>query len=130
MRKDILQFAKYVTVGAAATGVDYGSYVLLTRLGSLGSLTANPLAYWVGNIVSFVGHRTVTFRSHGNPLAEYGRFICVTVIGLSVSQLVVWACLGLGIYDLFAKAAAVLVSGLFNYTVNRFWTFRSAKRAF
>jgi len=124
MRKMFLQFIVYVIVGATSTGVDYSTYFLLTRFDGMASLTANPIAYVAGNIVSFLGHRSVTFRSHGEPLRQYLRFIIVTGAGLVVSQLVLWLFLGFGVNDLTAKAFAVIFSGASNYTANRFWTFR------
>ena len=124
MKATIFQLIRYVSVGATSTLVDYGSYVLLTRVAAMPALAANPLAYVFGNVVSFFGHRSVTFRSRGEPMREYLRFFLVSVAGLFVSQGVIAAALGWGAPDLIAKAAAVLVSGMFNYLSNRFWTFR------
>ncbi len=124
MKKHFIQLVVYILVGASATVVDYFSFIALTRVFGLGALLANPLAYLAGNIVSFVGHRRVTFLSHNHPVREYARFVAVTAAGLGISQLVLAGLLDLGVYDLAAKAAAVLISGLFNYLVNRLWTFR------
>lgn len=122
--RTFFQFFRYALVGGAATAADYGSYYLLTRSASLDSLVANPLSYLAGNVVSFVGHRTITFHSHGQVAPQYLRFIGVTIVGIIISQLVVWVSLRLGVYDLIGKAFAVALSGLFNYLVNRSWTFR------
>jgi putative flippase GtrA len=124
MKKTFFQLVRYVAVGGAATAVDYGSYYFLTRGLSVGVLAANPLAYLAGNVVSFLGHRFITFRSEGKPLGEYVRFLLVTAIGLAVSQTVFVVLVWLGVHDLISKAAAVIVSGCFNYLANRFWTFR------
>jgi len=118
------QIARYFVVGAVSTVADYGSYLFFTRGLALSAFDANPLAYLFGNAVSFFGHHFITFRSHGKPLPEYLRFIFVSIVGLGVSQAVIAATLGLGAPDLIAKAAAVFISGLFNYLCNRFWTFR------
>jgi putative flippase GtrA len=128
MKKVFFELVRYVFVGGAATAVDYGSYYLLTRGLAMGALAANPLAYLAGNFVSFTGHHFVTFRSSGKPLGEYVRFVIVTAVGLGISQIVVWLLLGLHTHDLIAKAASVVISGLFNYLANRFWTFRTLRR--
>lgn len=124
MNKNLIQLVVYIIVGVTATAVDYSFFVVLTRVFNTAALWANPFAYIAGNIVSFLGHRKVTFRSSNRPLFEYARFVTVTVVGLSISQFVLAGLLEMGVYDLVAKVVAVLVSGTFNYTVNRFWTFR------
>jgi dolichol-phosphate mannosyltransferase len=128
MKKTFFQLVRYVGVGATATGADYGSYYLLTRAFGLGVYVSNPLAYLAGNVISFLGHRFITFRSAGKPFGEYVRFLCVTAVGLGISQLAIWVSLSLGFHDLVAKALAVIVSGCFNYLANRFWTFRAKRR--
>jgi putative flippase GtrA len=125
MKIPLREMAVYVTVGATATFVDYGSYLLLTRGFAWLPLVANPLSYLAGNAVSFGGHRFLTFRSRSEPLRQYARFLIVTAAGIGVSQATIALVLGLGISDLISKAAAVLVSGSFNYLMNRYWTFRT-----
>jgi putative flippase GtrA len=127
MRLPFWELAKYVGVGAVATIVDYVSYILLTRLFGIPVLAANPLSYLLGNGVSFTGHHFITFRSREKPLPEYIRFAVVSAAGLGVSQLVIMSALWLGFPDLISKAASVLISGLFNYLSNRFWTFRKRR---
>jgi putative flippase GtrA len=124
MIKTIFQLLRYISVGATSTLADYGSYIFFTRIAAMPALEANPLSYLIGNVVSFFGHRPITFRSQGNPMPEYVRFVFVSIAGLLVSQIVIAFALYIGIADLVAKAAAVLVSGAFNYLMNRFWTFR------
>lgn len=121
------ELAKYFGVGLVATAVDYVSYIPMTRLFGLSALTANPLSYIFGNFVSFAGHHFITFRSSGRALPEYARFAAVTAGGLAVSQITVALALMAGIHDLYSKAAAVLVSGAFNYLCNRYWTFRKTR---
>ncbi len=124
MLKTFWQMVRYGIVGATATAFDYAAYFFFTRALGWSVGWANPVAYCIGNVVSFLGHRSITFRSSGAVTAEYGKFIVVTVLGLGLSQLVVVGLVALSVNDLIAKAASVLVSGLFNYLLNRFWTFR------
>lgn len=128
MKKTFFQLIRYVTVGGAATAVDYGLYYFLTRGAFFDALAANPLAYLAGNVVSFLGHRFITFRSVSKPFAEYFRFLLVTTIGLAVSQAIMVFFVRLGVHDLISKAVAIVMSGCFNYLANRFWTFRAKPR--
>jgi putative flippase GtrA len=125
MKKKFFEFVRYVLVGIVATVVDYGGYYILTRFLFFPATSANPVAYLVGNVVSFLGQRSVTFRSHGHPGRQYLRFLVVNVTGLIISQFTLVVLLRLGVDDLIAKAAGVITSGTFNYLANRFWTFKA-----
>ena len=124
MKKTFFELVRYVLVGIMATVVDYGAYYILTRFLFFSAVFANPIAYLAGNVVSFLGQRTVTFRSHGRPGSQYLRFLVVNATGLVISQLTLVVLMRLGVDDLVAKAAGVITSGTFNYLSNRFWTFR------
>jgi len=123
MKKTFFELVRYVLVGVVATAVDYGAYYILTRFFFFAAVVANPVSYVCGNVVSFLGQRTITFRSHGRPGRQYLRFLIVNVTGLVISQFTLVVLLRLGVNDLVAKAAGVLTSGTFNYLSNRFWTF-------
>ena len=122
--------ARYCTVGAVALVVDYASYFLLTRLFHIMPYVANIIAYACGNVVSFFGHRFFTFHTANNPqiIREYARFLLVTVAGLAISESIIVFSITVGIFDLIGKAAAVVVSGMFNFCINSAWTFRRAHR--
>jgi putative flippase GtrA len=94
----------------------------------LSALDANLLAYLAGHTISFSGNRRWTFHSTARPLGEYWRFWEVTAIGLALSQGVLALGLSIGFSDVPSKAAAVLVSGLWNFTLHRFWTFRNRQK--
>jgi putative flippase GtrA len=124
MKKTFFQLVRYVLVGGAATAFDYGVYFLFTRGLFLAVELANPLSYLAGSVFSFLGQRSITFRSNGNPWPQYFRFVIVNAIGLCVSQATLLIGLHFGLHDLVAKVVCVITSGSFNYLANRFWTFR------
>jgi putative flippase GtrA len=126
MLEEIKKMARYVAVGAVSAVVDFGSYFLFTRFLGLSPDPGNVAAYCVGNVVSFFGHHFFTFEEKGTKhiFREYAKFVAVTLLGLGVSQAVVVSSIAIGIPDLVGKAAAVLVSGLFNFILNSVWTFR------
>jgi putative flippase GtrA len=116
---------RYGVVGVSSSVVDFLFYFGLTRAAHLPELVANVLAYLVGHLVSYLGNRWWTFRSHGSVGKEYVRFWVTNLIGLAVSQTVLWVGLTLGIHDLVAKVGAIALSGLSNFLLNRHWTFRT-----
>jgi putative flippase GtrA len=127
MIKTFFQLVRYVLVGAAATVFDLGAYYIFTRFLFLAAEIANPLSYLTGNIISFLGQRTITFHSNGRPGPQYFRFLVVSAIGLGISQTTLLVGLHFGLHDLVAKVACVITSGGFNYLANRFWTFKATE---
>jgi len=115
---------RYGVIGVSSSAVDFLAYVVFTRVTGLHALTANVLAYLVGHLVSYFGNRMFTFRTSGKMGAEYFRFWVVNLIGLVMSQIILAAGLHVGIHDLYAKVAAIVLSGGFNFLANRYWTYR------
>jgi putative flippase GtrA len=129
MKKIIFQLIRYGAVGGFATLVDYGTYYLLTRSLQIIPSYANPFAYAAGNVVSYLGHHFITFRSHSRVTREYPRFALVTAAGIILSQVIILFLIKIGLHDLVAKAGSVLITGLFNYLANRVWTFNRSVQA-
>lgn len=84
-RKSLMQFVRYMLVGAFNTGFGYGVFALLIwSLGGLGAysyLYAAALANLVAITVAFLGYKWFVFRTRGNYLIEWAR--CVGVYGSS-----------------------------------------------
>ena len=125
MKRVLFEMLRYGLVGGASTVVDYLVYLTLTRLVGLLELDANIFAYLAGHVVSFFGNRLFTFRSTTAALgSQYWKYWFVSLVGLGISQLVLYLGLMMGWHDLWAKAAAVLLAGLWNYLMHRIWTYR------
>jgi len=128
MGKFIAEIFRYGVVGVSSGIVDFLVYVGLTRAVHFPELAANLGAYLAGHVVSFFGNRAWTFRSNGHAGYEYLRFWAVNLIGLGVSSAVLWIGLRFGIHDLYVKVAAIILSGAWNFIMNRVWTFRPQVR--
>lgn len=125
----IRQFMTFVVVGLINTAVSAGLYGVFTRLVHLHPLTANAVAFIVAVTISFTLNRRYTFRgSLGAVHHQYAKFFAVNIIGLGVSELIIWWLhVILGLHDFLAFAVATGVVLFWNFGANRWWTFRSSE---
>ena len=126
--KMIGEMFRYAVIGASSSIVDFLAYVGFTRLIHIGPLVANVLAYLVGHLVSYFGNRHYTFRTTGKMGGEYFRFWVVNIIGLALSQAILAVGLHYNVPDLYAKVAAIVLSGYGNFMLNRYWTYRKPQK--
>ncbi len=124
MRKIFLEMVRYGTVGFTATILDFGTYLICTRLAGMEALVGNGISYVVSLTWAFYWNRRWTFHSSGRSWFQYGRYWLISLIGLGLSEAVLYVGLTLGYHDLIAKAASVVLVGFWNYSMHRFWTFR------
>lgn len=131
-------YAKFFGVGAVV-----GALTVLVREGIAAILPGDSpayyalsacLAYAIGILASYYGHRTITFR-HADPVGgltgSLGRFTAIAVLGLLVTTaLSVALRYGLpleqylGTYEqAFAFALATVASSWLTYTLNATYTF-------
>ncbi|MGF1484058.1 MAG: GtrA family protein [Opitutales bacterium] len=117
----ILRFA---AIGGVATLVHFLTYAAMLELAGLPPLIANTVAFGVAFVVSFVGHRWITFRCRRNFLQSLPRFFSLALAGFGLNQLLVYLSvypLGLGEYP--GAIAAVVVVPVFTFMLSRLWVF-------
>ncbi len=121
-------FWRFSIVGVTNTIVDYGVFIILTRMVGLDPLKANPIAVETAIVWSFTWNSLWTFseRKVSKPLlARFLVFQFISLGGLALSQtsLLVFNKL-FNIFDLLAKALTIPIVLVFNYLLNSRWTFR------
>ncbi len=126
------RFARFLSVGALGTLLDFGALSLLKSLG-LATLLANSLSFSIGVANNFTLNRAWTFgdRPRSGWRRQFLQFASVSLVGLAVNNtlvLVLEAPFGtwLGQPDygyVPAKALATAVVVFWNYFANRYWTF-------
>ena len=120
---------RYGIVGASNTLLDAGLYAILTRsIAWLGQyyLVANFFSFAVTTVWSFHWNRKWTFRVKGGRLrTQYVRFLAISVVGLLLSELVLWISVdALHLHDLVGKIITIPVVFLWNFIMHLSWTFR------
>jgi putative flippase GtrA len=128
---EVKRILRFMVVGVSGTIVDFTILTLLKLLG-LPTLLANTLSYLCGILNNFYWNRRWTFGvTSSQPWRmQFGQFFIVSLVGLILNNSMLllleapfthwvgqWGFLP-------AKVIATGVGLVWNYTANRFWTFR------
>ncbi len=123
------QFLRFAVVGASNTALDFLAYLALTR----------GLPWWHAHLVaaatasfclaaasSFLLNNFWTF---GHDAAGWHRrapkFFAVAVGGLAWNAAILQMLIAAGMHDILAKLLATAVVMIWNFTLQKTWTFRS-----
>lgn len=127
-RATVHQFMKFCVVGTVNTGVDFMVYLLLTRLSDFwmaNLVYAAVISYGCGAVSSFVLNNFWTFRRDSKRLrSKTLKFLVVTAGGLALNAAILQGLVGLGVYDIIAKAFATVCVIAWNFTLFKYWAFR------
>ena len=133
--KELTRFARFLTVGALGTFLDFGLLTVFKLIG-MPTLSANSLSFSAGVINNFTWNSRWTFADRRNERlrgrAQFIQFLLVSLAGLAINNailLLLEAPLGALIGDAAwgyapAKIVATGVVVFWNYFANRNWTFR------
>jgi putative flippase GtrA len=120
--------AVFGAVGVAATLTHVLIALALEGLAGLEALLANLIGYTCGIGVSYFGHARLTFGAPSRNAAQFVRFLAVTLFGLGLNQLIVWACVHRLEWPFWMALVAVvlLVPGP-TFLLAKLWAFRRPK---
>lgn len=118
-----IQFIKYVISGTVNTAITLIVYNVLIKF-YINYMAANFIGYFIGALNGFVLNRKWVFKSDGKISTAFIKFVCVNLMSLIFSSLVLFFLVNnLYFNKVAAQLIATIVTGLFNYTLNRLWTF-------
>lgn len=132
--KEITRFARFLTVGALGTLIDFGILTVL-KLAGLPTLLANSLSFTAGLLNNFTWNRLWTFADSvkANWRRQLAQFTLVSLVGLALNNLIVLSLEGVfsewfGAQWAYlpAKVIATGVVVFWNYFANRMWTFKNS----
>lgn len=118
---------KYALVGASSAIIDIGVLALLIEYGHLHLLIAAVLSFCIAVGNGFFWNKRWTFQNTNPRIArQYIKFFLTSLVGLCLNLLF----LSLFVYwfHLWYVTAKIITSAIvffWNFTVNKFWTFRS-----
>ena len=129
----IKEIVKFALVGGFNTILDFSVYIILTRFWEFWQknyLLANFVSFSNAATSSYILNKTWTFRDKNKRIyIQYPKFILVSVIGLLINETVLYILVThLVIYDLLAKICAVGIAMFWNFSANKFWTFKPEKK--
>ena len=124
MEKLIAQVLKFGVVGAVAFVIDYGLMVALTELGGMNPILSAAISFTVSVIFNYVASMRYVFK-HREDLSkrrEFIIFVVLSVIGLGINELIMWAGVDLaGISYLIVKVFATAVVMVWNFVSRKKW---------
>ncbi|PKL79959.1 MAG: GtrA family protein [Candidatus Melainabacteria bacterium HGW-Melainabacteria-1] len=125
-------FLRYALVGASGTLVDLLTLYALTEWSGINPKTSLwfslfvSIAFLAAVIHNYVLNRLWTFKSRDqNVKAQFTRFLVVSLGGFLLTQALMWLLVPvLGVWYLLAKGLTSLSVLIWNFGLNRLWTFR------
>ena len=118
--------AWFLLVGGAAALTHLGVFVWLTQASTLWPEIANAVGFGVAFVVSFVGHRWLSFADAGTGVVQsLWRFGATALAGFACNE-VVFMLLhrGVGWPGLPALIVALIVAAAQTFMLGRYWAFR------
>jgi dolichol-phosphate mannosyltransferase len=127
---ELAMFLKFVAVGLSGVLVNEGVYWLLTRFGGLAAYDywAVVIGIEVSIITNFILNDTFTFAKRRTGKSFLGRLLKFNLICLAGAA-IQWGLFMFftrvcGVYDLLSNFIGIVVAFLWNYSVNRNWTWK------
>lgn len=121
----MVKWVRFCCVGLLNTGIDLGIFSLLFYVFEVPLLVSNSIAYLAAVANSFLLNKFWTFsetRAHGVIHHQAGLFFALGLIGVGLSNLVVWS-LAAYMPEIFAKLVSIGVTLVYNYSTSRFIVF-------
>lgn len=138
-KKEAERFSKFMVVGAIGFVVDAGTLFLFTRGLHLVLIVAQVFSFTAAVISNFIWNRYWTYpESRSKPIRrQLTQFFAVNLAGLGIRSVIIWLVQPLYerlswlqtlippklISDYAALATAVVAVLLWNFFINRFWTY-------
>lgn len=119
----INEFVRYVFVSLVALIVDLGSFSLLLRVVGLGWMMAAACGFVIGNLTAYLLSIRFVFRNRAMahaPASELATFTTIGLLGLLITQAVLW--FGIGLLHAnpeLSKVAAAGFTFVFNFLMRR-----------
>ena len=120
--KLIAQFMKFGVVGVIAFVIDYGLLALLTEVFGVNYLVSATISFTVSVIFNYLASMRYVF-THKEDMSrrrEFVIFVVLSVIGLSINNLCMWAGVELlGIHYLITKIGATAIVMVWNFVTRK-----------
>ncbi len=119
--RDTFQPLRFLLVGGMATATHMLVAALMFALYAAPSpYLVNVLAFLVAFMVSFYGHRHITFKTAGS----LRRFLLVAVGGFLANNAILMGCLTAGVNSLAAVIIATACVPVLTYLASSLWAFK------
>lgn len=122
------QIGIYIVIGAINTGVDLGSYYIISRCiyHEPDLLNVKILTLILGAISSFYLNRYYTFKAYrSTPVIQLPKFTLVVIVTISVNSTIFRLLITeFSVYDMFSATISLAIAFIVGFVLNKFWVFR------
>lgn len=118
--------ARFLVVGALATGLQYALLAVLVARAGVAPLAASCVAFAASAAFNYLASHTVTFDSRQPHRVAAPRFAVVAALGLGINAgLFAAAHSVMNLHYMVAQVLATVGTLTWNYRAHRRWTFSS-----
>jgi putative flippase GtrA len=121
----LLKFIKFGIVGVSGLAIDFGITYLLKEKLNIHKYLASSLGFLTATASNYLLNRSWTFHNQDPAyMTQFGKFFGVSLVGLALSNGLIYLLhdkLKWNFY--FAKACAIALVSLWNFSVNYLYTF-------
>jgi len=120
-----LKFIKFSMVGFSGVFVDFGITFLAKEYFRIHKYVANVMGFTMAATTNYMLNRVWTFHSSNpNVMLEFTRFFMISLIGLGINMMIIWAMNGKFKVNFYvSKLFATLLVTLWNFLINAYFTF-------
>ena len=121
----IFKLFKFIIVGFSGLFIDFGLTFICKEKLSLNRYLSNSIGFLLAASSNYFLNRVWTFGSN-NPeiIVEFASFFFVSIIGLLINNSILWLIHNkMGINFYLAKFGAILITTLWNFFANYYFTF-------
>jgi putative flippase GtrA len=121
----LLKFVKFCLVGLSGVIVDFGITFFCKEILRIQKYISNAFGFCIAATSNYILNRIWTFQSDNpNITLEFTRFFFISLIGLGINLLIIWAMAGkLKVNFYLSKLVATIIVTLWNFLINAYYTF-------
>ncbi|UQG54442.1 MULTISPECIES: GtrA family protein [unclassified Marinobacter] len=118
------QIIRYGITGLIGTTVHFGTLFFLVEIYAVDAVKASSCGFILTVIISYILNYFWTFKTRGNHLPTFIKYLSVSCSGLLLNALIMHVGVNnFGFHYGISQAFVVLVIPLTNYLINHYWTF-------
>ncbi len=118
------QFFYFTGLGAIGTAGHYATLIVLVQFWRVDPVVATTFGFIVGAMINYILNYHITFNSDKRHIEALSKFLLVATIGAGINAFIMYAGVDwLDIHYLLAQIIATGIVLLWNFLVNKFWTF-------
>jgi len=127
-KNTISQFLMFAGIGAIGTLGHYTTLIVLVQFYTVDPVFASSFGFVVGAIINYILNYHFTFRSDKPHREALTKFLIVATIGAGINGFIMYAGVeNTNINYLLVQIFATSVVLLWNFVVNKLWTFAHHK---